>query len=133
MTSDTVAGNVTLRLKDVPWDQALDIILEAKASARRPSGVRHASLSTSSGSTLVPRMERPDATASASFASASGLSGSPYITSNATTSAPARKISRTASAWRSRGHGHRPMTSSDPSSIATRAMRLLSGSGRHRP
>lgn len=28
--SDTVSGNLTLRLKDVPWDQALDIILEQK-------------------------------------------------------------------------------------------------------
>ncbi|WP_334135453.1 type IV pilus secretin PilQ, partial [Tepidimonas sp.] len=30
ITSDAVQGNLTLRLKDVPWDQALDIILEAK-------------------------------------------------------------------------------------------------------
>jgi type IV pilus assembly protein PilQ len=30
ITSDTVGGNLTLRLKDVPWDQALDIILQAK-------------------------------------------------------------------------------------------------------
>ena len=30
ITTDTVQGNLTLRLKDVPWDQALDIILEAK-------------------------------------------------------------------------------------------------------
>lgn len=30
VTSDTVQGNLTLRLKDVPWDQALDIILQAK-------------------------------------------------------------------------------------------------------
>ncbi|HET7863959.1 MAG TPA: AMIN domain-containing protein, partial [Burkholderiaceae bacterium] len=30
VTSDTVTGSVTLRLKDVPWDQALDIILQAK-------------------------------------------------------------------------------------------------------
>ena len=29
ITSDTVAGNLTLRLKDVPWDQAMDIILQA--------------------------------------------------------------------------------------------------------
>ena len=29
ITSDTVGGNLTLRLKDVPWDQALDIILRA--------------------------------------------------------------------------------------------------------
>ncbi len=30
VVSDTVAGNVTLRLQNVPWDQALDIILETK-------------------------------------------------------------------------------------------------------
>ena len=30
VTSDTVQGNLTLRLKDVPWDQALDIILQSK-------------------------------------------------------------------------------------------------------
>jgi type IV pilus assembly protein PilQ len=28
ITSDTVAGNLTLRLKDVPWDHALDSILK---------------------------------------------------------------------------------------------------------
>jgi type IV pilus assembly protein PilQ len=38
VTSDTVTGNVTLRLKDVPWDQALDIILEAKGLGMRKSG-----------------------------------------------------------------------------------------------
>jgi type IV pilus assembly protein PilQ len=38
VTSDTVTGNVTLRLKDVPWDQALDIILEAKGLGLRKSG-----------------------------------------------------------------------------------------------
>ncbi|MEW6703539.1 MAG: type IV pilus secretin PilQ [Pseudomonadota bacterium] len=38
VTSDTVAGNVTLRLKDVPWDQALDIILQAKGLGYRKSG-----------------------------------------------------------------------------------------------
>ncbi len=36
--SDTVTGNVTLRLKDVPWDQALDIILQAKGLGLRKSG-----------------------------------------------------------------------------------------------
>ncbi|MDP2102426.1 MAG: type IV pilus secretin PilQ [Methylotenera sp.] len=30
ITSDTVTGNLTLRLKDVPWDQAMDIIIESK-------------------------------------------------------------------------------------------------------
>src|SRR5439155_8500395 len=30
ITSDTVAGAITLRLKDVPWDQALDIILQTR-------------------------------------------------------------------------------------------------------
>lgn len=38
VTSDTVNGNVTLRLKDVPWDQALDIILQAKGLGYRKSG-----------------------------------------------------------------------------------------------
>ncbi|MCW7539058.1 type IV pilus secretin PilQ [Aquabacterium sp. A7-Y] len=38
VTSDTVTGNVTLRLKDVPWDQALDIILQAKGLGMRKSG-----------------------------------------------------------------------------------------------
>jgi type IV pilus assembly protein PilQ len=38
VTSDTVTGNVTLRLKDVPWDQALDIILQAKNLGLRRSG-----------------------------------------------------------------------------------------------
>ena len=38
ITSDTVAGNVTLRLKDVPWDQALDIILQAKGLGMRKNG-----------------------------------------------------------------------------------------------
>jgi len=38
VTSDTVTGNVTLRLKDVPWDQALDIILQAKGLGVRKTG-----------------------------------------------------------------------------------------------
>lgn len=38
ITSDTVAGNVTLRLKDVPWDQALDIILQSKGLGMRKTG-----------------------------------------------------------------------------------------------
>jgi type IV pilus assembly protein PilQ len=38
VTSDTVTGNVTLRLKDVPWDQALDIILQAKGLDIRKNG-----------------------------------------------------------------------------------------------
>jgi len=38
ITSDTVSGNVTLRLKDVPWDQSLDIILRAKGLDKRTSG-----------------------------------------------------------------------------------------------
>jgi type IV pilus assembly protein PilQ len=33
VTSDTVSGNLTLRLKDVPWDQALDIVMRAKGLA----------------------------------------------------------------------------------------------------
>jgi len=38
VTSDTVTGNVTLRLKDVPWDQALDIIMQAKGLGLKKSG-----------------------------------------------------------------------------------------------
>ena len=38
ITSDTVTGNLTLRLKDVPWDQALDIILQAKGLDKREHG-----------------------------------------------------------------------------------------------
>ncbi len=38
ITSDTVAGNLTLRLRDVPWDQALDIILQAKGLDMRKTG-----------------------------------------------------------------------------------------------
>ena len=38
VTSDTVTGSVTLRLKDVPWDQALDIILQSKGLGVRKSG-----------------------------------------------------------------------------------------------
>ena len=38
VTSDTVVGNVTLRLKDVPWDQALDIILQAKGLGMKKNG-----------------------------------------------------------------------------------------------
>jgi len=38
VVSDTVKGTLTLRLKDVPWDQALDIILNAKGLAKREKG-----------------------------------------------------------------------------------------------
>ncbi len=38
VTSDSVKGSLTLRLKDVPWDQALDIIVNAKGLAVRRSG-----------------------------------------------------------------------------------------------
>ena len=38
VTSDSVKGSLTLRLKDVPWDQALDIIVNAKNLAVRRSG-----------------------------------------------------------------------------------------------
>ena len=38
ITSDTVGGSLTLRLKYVPWDQALDIILQAKGLSKRKSG-----------------------------------------------------------------------------------------------
>lgn len=38
VTSDTVSGALTLRLKDVPWDQALQIIMDAKGLGMRKSG-----------------------------------------------------------------------------------------------
>jgi len=36
--SDTVSGSLTLRLKDVPWDQALDIILQTRGLDMRKNG-----------------------------------------------------------------------------------------------
>ncbi len=38
VVSDSVKGNITLRLKNVPWDQALDIVLESKALGMRNNG-----------------------------------------------------------------------------------------------
>ncbi len=38
VTSDTVTGNLTLRLQNVPWDQALDIVLKSKGLAMRQTG-----------------------------------------------------------------------------------------------
>lgn len=38
VAADTVQGNITLRLKDVPWDQALDIILKSKNLDKRRNG-----------------------------------------------------------------------------------------------
>ncbi|WP_206861758.1 type IV pilus secretin PilQ [Lysobacter changpingensis] len=38
VAADTVTGNVTLRLTNVPWDQALDIVLQAKGLDKRRSG-----------------------------------------------------------------------------------------------
>lgn len=38
VTSDTVTGSLTLRLKDVPWDQALDLILNSKNLDKRKNG-----------------------------------------------------------------------------------------------
>ncbi|MCC7276726.1 MAG: type IV pilus secretin PilQ [Chromatiaceae bacterium] len=38
VASDSVKGNVTLRLKNVPWDQALDIILKSKGLTMRQKG-----------------------------------------------------------------------------------------------
>lgn len=38
VTSDAVGGAVTLRLKDVPWDQALEIILQSKRLGMKKSG-----------------------------------------------------------------------------------------------
>ena len=38
VVADTVSGSVTLRLNNVPWDQALDIILQSKGLAMRKEG-----------------------------------------------------------------------------------------------
>lgn len=38
VASDTVQGNITLRLKNVPWDQALDIILKTRGLGMRKTG-----------------------------------------------------------------------------------------------
>lgn len=38
VVSDTVKGGVTLRLENVPWDQALDIILQTRGLAKRKMG-----------------------------------------------------------------------------------------------
>lgn len=38
VVSDTVQGKLTLRLKNTPWDQALDIILQTKALGKRQAG-----------------------------------------------------------------------------------------------
>lgn len=38
VVSDDVQGNVTLRLQEVPWDQALDLVLQSKGLAKRVTG-----------------------------------------------------------------------------------------------
>ena len=38
VVSDTVGGNLTLRMQNVPWDQALDIVLKTKGLAKRENG-----------------------------------------------------------------------------------------------
>jgi len=38
VASDTVSGRITLRLKNVPWDQALDLILKTKGLDKRKVG-----------------------------------------------------------------------------------------------
>jgi type IV pilus assembly protein PilQ len=38
VASDSVQGNITLRMKDVPWDQALDIVLKTKNMDKRRNG-----------------------------------------------------------------------------------------------
>lgn len=38
VASDTVAGRITLRLKNVPWDQALELILKTKGLDKRQAG-----------------------------------------------------------------------------------------------
>jgi type IV pilus assembly protein PilQ len=38
VASDTVQGNITLRLQNVPWDQALDLVLKTKGLDKRKVG-----------------------------------------------------------------------------------------------
>ncbi len=38
VASDTVSGNITLRLQNVPWDQALDLVLKTKGLDKRQVG-----------------------------------------------------------------------------------------------
>jgi type IV pilus assembly protein PilQ len=38
VAADSVQGNITLRLKEVPWDQALDIVLKTKNLDKRRNG-----------------------------------------------------------------------------------------------
>lgn len=38
IASDGVTGNLTLRLKDVPWDQALDLVMQSKGLDKRQNG-----------------------------------------------------------------------------------------------
>lgn len=38
VVSDAVSGNITLNLQDVPWDQALDLVLESRGLAKRLQG-----------------------------------------------------------------------------------------------
>ena len=38
VASDTISGNITLRLKNVPWDQALDLVLKTKGLDKRQNG-----------------------------------------------------------------------------------------------
>lgn len=38
VASDTVAGSITLRLQNVPWDQALDLVLKTKGLGKRQMG-----------------------------------------------------------------------------------------------
>ncbi|WEL55266.1 secretin N-terminal domain-containing protein [Pseudomonas kermanshahensis] len=38
VASDSVQGNITLRLQEVPWEQALDLVLRSKGLARREEG-----------------------------------------------------------------------------------------------
>ncbi len=55
ITSDTVTGSLTLRLKDIPWDQALDIIFGAGAGQTRTTGGQGSILSDRGVALVDPR------------------------------------------------------------------------------
>jgi len=54
VTSDDVGGTVTIRMRNVPWDQALDVILQAKGSRLSRRSGRRPSHARSSGSSSLP-------------------------------------------------------------------------------
>ena len=96
VASDSVTGNLTLRLKDVPWDQALDLIMQTKGLDKRQNGnvvwvapkdelmarekqeleFRQSKLSTETVQTIDIPLNYLRASAAVDVLTGSGLSGS---------------------------------------------------------